>query len=713
MNESIEVPMTVIKNEVGKTIVKLDLNDIDELPKISIVTPMYNRYHFVKLMIRNFKKIYYERHLLEWIIVDDSDKIMTRTDLQNLDDLNNFIKDNNKKIKFEQIKYFKLNEHVTIGSKRNILGSYCKNEYIVHMDDDDYYPDVSVMSRIRTLISTNKKVCGCSKVNCYDIMSDVSFESFDPDVNGNPKTISESTLAYKRSFFLEKSFDNSSKFAECLPFLEGRYKELVTIPSSFVIMQLTHDSNTINRRISVINNDRGPTNFFKSLNAADESIITGIKASILFKDPLYKKILDLLKKDPVKFFKEYDDPKCSDPDRIKILSNPLIIDHRSLNDTILKKGQSKGTIAYYCGPGSYFKFKNEWCPESKILGGSEESVIKLSNEFSRENYKVIVYCVLDENFNKKYFRHNYNGVIYRPYWEWYHNKYHDITIVWRDPTILTTKINSKKIFLDLHDDLRDSFLFNNLKNDFEIMCKSDYHKDSIKNIINDKYKIHNIPNGIISYKERPKESSNDKIVLCSTSSPDRCLMALLYMLPIIREKFPNVILKWAYGFSAGINKGGLESDERPVVKQFVTSLKEKMNNTEGFVNLGRLSQSEIDELYMTSDYYVYGTLFNEIDCISYTKAVSAGCIPIVVGPAALSSKNKLLSLENYDDLFEESVEERIDTSLKKDTELFNKFVEKFINKNLIDNSSFKKIIDEEYNIGNVSKKWIDLFIHEN
>ena len=63
MEHSSEVPYEVVNETDSLSMIKLKIPDIGELPKVSIVTPMYNRYHFIKLMIRNFKKIYYERHL--------------------------------------------------------------------------------------------------------------------------------------------------------------------------------------------------------------------------------------------------------------------------------------------------------------------------------------------------------------------------------------------------------------------------------------------------------------------------------------------------------------------------------------------------------------------------------------------------------------------------------------------------------------------------
>jgi hypothetical protein len=95
---------------------------------------------------------------------------------------------------------------MTIGEKRNLCAALATNEYIVHMDDDDFYPMNSVPARIRILMHYEKKIgepacVGCSRVHCYDLVSDQYYESFDRGSNGEALTISESTLAYSKEFF--------------------------------------------------------------------------------------------------------------------------------------------------------------------------------------------------------------------------------------------------------------------------------------------------------------------------------------------------------------------------------------------------------------------------------------------------------------------------------------------------------------------------------
>jgi cellulose synthase/poly-beta-1,6-N-acetylglucosamine synthase-like glycosyltransferase len=47
--------------------------DRSKLPKVSIITPTYNRIKCMKLALINYKLIDYPREKLEWIIIDDGD----------------------------------------------------------------------------------------------------------------------------------------------------------------------------------------------------------------------------------------------------------------------------------------------------------------------------------------------------------------------------------------------------------------------------------------------------------------------------------------------------------------------------------------------------------------------------------------------------------------------------------------------------------------
>ena len=88
---------------------------------------------------------------IEWIIIDDgTDKI---------EDLVAHI---------SQVKYFKYDERMYLGKKRNTMHDKCRGEIIVYMDDDDYYPPERISHAVETLLKNPQAMCtGSSEMNIY------------------------------------------------------------------------------------------------------------------------------------------------------------------------------------------------------------------------------------------------------------------------------------------------------------------------------------------------------------------------------------------------------------------------------------------------------------------------------------------------------------------------------------------------------------------
>ncbi len=670
----------------GSTSIKLNLPKINDsdFPTVSIVTPTYNRKDFFSLIMRNWERIDYPKEKLELIILDDSPKAK-KPDISD-----------------KQIRYYIHDKKLTIGQKRNMLCEYAKNEYIVHMDDDDWYPPESVACRIRILLKFEKAIkkdaCfGCTKVLCLDLITNQMFEAFDSSIEGEPATISESTMAYSKRYWSTNKWDNSSKFAECLPFIENRHKTVCSGPSVFIITQFSHDNNTVQRRIKKTHvSEYNSIRFENSLSAVDSKIFNGLRASVISKIPVYQDSLrfvaDNKEQSVEKFTKNY---RYLD---VKIKSNPLVIDlYRK--KTTLKTTTSGKDIVYYCGPGTYLNFGSRWNPNSVQLGGSEEAVINLSKELVKKGYNVTVFCVLEGSSK------DYDGVKYKPYYQWIPGDLQDITIIWRDPSNCKEAINSHKIFLDLHDALDPEWL-KDLDFKIKYMVKSKYHCKLI-NMPNARI----IPNGIYTQKSPTGEGSLQgnkfvkiKNMMVCTSSPDRCIRALLRAIPLIRKEVPDAEIHWAYGFKAGVSEGGMEKDDR--CKEWVVETKKLIQHTDGFKDLGRLSQIEVNELYKKAEFFVYPTRFPEIDCVSLSKAMFYGCVPICTPSGAMAEKlstNKQYakncssidySLEEGDD-FDSFVKAAI-TLLKKQR-----------NESLVEDISI--YAQNNYSMTSVVEKWISLF----
>ena len=214
----------------------------EELPSISIITPIYNRRKFVELCIHNLLLTDYPKDKIEWVVVEDSDC----TDEQVSD----------KIIKFGRnaapisVTYIPLEEKQEIGEKRNIGIHRAQHDIILMMDDDDHYPRTSFRRRVSWLLkhSWAPKAAVCTTIACYDLVRGVSAVNSPPFTMGLKKRVSEATLVFKKSWWEEKKFPANS-MAEGEGFLEGREEDVLELPPQQCIVAFSHGKNLSSRKI--------------------------------------------------------------------------------------------------------------------------------------------------------------------------------------------------------------------------------------------------------------------------------------------------------------------------------------------------------------------------------------------------------------------------------------------------------------------------------
>mgnify|MGYP003706128335 FL=1 len=203
----------------------------DELPTVSIITPTYNKRKFFKLSIRNFQKADYPQDKIEWIIIDDGEEEIK--DLIPEQDNIKYIKLSQEEIKEyinvneitqNEITQNEINENVndteekekitkkklSIGAKRNIACEKAKGEYIVCMDDDDYYTPQSVKFRVASMIHLNKNVVGCSGLGLLEINKIISNVNLSSYSVGYEFRIFEHTMGFKKSHWENNKFLDTS-----------------------------------------------------------------------------------------------------------------------------------------------------------------------------------------------------------------------------------------------------------------------------------------------------------------------------------------------------------------------------------------------------------------------------------------------------------------------------------------------------------------------
>ncbi len=211
-------------------ILKLPNISDEELPKVSIVTPTRNRSHLFSIALRNYELFNYPRNKLEWVIVEDGNENVSELIPKPY-------------LKSGMVKYVHLGNELeyTIASKRNIGVQESTSKYIVHMDDDDYYPPESILARIKILLKYEKddiECVGCTLIGTYNLLSDTSSMSSDGMLS-----LSEASMAYTKHFWEMRAFDGDCVRGEHKSFCEGRLNKIMDIPYSFVIIAFNHKKN--------------------------------------------------------------------------------------------------------------------------------------------------------------------------------------------------------------------------------------------------------------------------------------------------------------------------------------------------------------------------------------------------------------------------------------------------------------------------------------
>jgi glycosyltransferase involved in cell wall biosynthesis len=202
-----------------------------DLPAVSIITVTKDRRSFIPLAKYCYLAQTYPEDKLEWVIVDDgTDQIKDLiTDLPN-------------------VTYVLCDEPMTIGAKRNLGIERAKHDILVMMDDDDVYPNNSVLTRVAYLLKEPAAGCTvCTVLPSFDIHDSKSFMNIPPITLPMADRVSEATLCCTRAFWEARKFPDQ-QIAEGGAFLRGREGMCREISPQDVIVSLTHRKTTSSRK---------------------------------------------------------------------------------------------------------------------------------------------------------------------------------------------------------------------------------------------------------------------------------------------------------------------------------------------------------------------------------------------------------------------------------------------------------------------------------
>ena len=226
LKESLPIPETtyVLKDVFPKE---------EDLPDVSIVTLTKDRRVFMPLAKYSYMIQSYPEDKLEWVIVDDGEDSIEDT-----------------LIGIPNVKYVRCEKSMTISEKRNLGVKNAMYDVIAMMDDDDVYPNNSILHRVAMLMKEPAKQCAfCTTIPCYDITRYSSFMNVPPTNLPMSERVSEATLIFTKKFWEERDFKNDVHVGEGHTFIQGREHMCRELSPQEVIVSLVHPKNTSGRKL--------------------------------------------------------------------------------------------------------------------------------------------------------------------------------------------------------------------------------------------------------------------------------------------------------------------------------------------------------------------------------------------------------------------------------------------------------------------------------
>jgi glycosyltransferase involved in cell wall biosynthesis len=143
------------------------------------------------------------------------------------------------------VKYFKYEEKLLLGKKRNLAHEKASGDVIINMDDDDYYPANRVSHAIDMLRTTPNAMCaGSSEMYVYfkHIQTMYKFGPYGPNHS------TAATFAFRRELLKETRFEDNAAVAEERHFLKGYTVPFVQLDPMKSILVFSHDQNSFDKK---------------------------------------------------------------------------------------------------------------------------------------------------------------------------------------------------------------------------------------------------------------------------------------------------------------------------------------------------------------------------------------------------------------------------------------------------------------------------------
>ena len=225
---------TIFKDVFNKTkTIKFDRSIIneDELPQLSIITPVRGFKHIFKVSILNYRSTRYPKDKLEWIIVDDSHEG---------EDVEELLPSIENRDKFN-IKYIKIEDTMTEGEKLNIGVNNSKGDVVLIMNQHDFFYEMGMLTLVKSLLKSKKECVGMTMLGCFDINRYISIISLEPTTKEYHNRIYTGSLCFKKEKWDKNPFSDTHEPLDL--FLSHDWSQFKEIYWENILVGLIHRGN--------------------------------------------------------------------------------------------------------------------------------------------------------------------------------------------------------------------------------------------------------------------------------------------------------------------------------------------------------------------------------------------------------------------------------------------------------------------------------------
>jgi glycosyltransferase involved in cell wall biosynthesis len=227
-------------------------------PLVTCIMPTHNRRSFVPQAIRCFLRQDYSN--LELLVVDDGTESIA--DLVPAND---------------RIRYVRFDQKLTIGAKRNLACEKARGEFIVHWDDDDWYPSWRVRAQVRAMLGRGADLCGSSRVAYFDPARDQAWEYRYPSAKG--PWVAGNTLAYRKSFWRSHKFPDIQVGEDSRFVWSSKGRALVDLADPGLCVATVHSNNTSRKNVNAVYWHAQPRDYIDSLIGDDIYFYRAVETS--------------------------------------------------------------------------------------------------------------------------------------------------------------------------------------------------------------------------------------------------------------------------------------------------------------------------------------------------------------------------------------------------------------------------------------------------